>query len=277
MLMWRRAAETVAIYQFPPGRRAFAMADVAQRASARHMDAVVAHASLGVAHDRKLMELELRFKAGYDGAYGLDARVVDQLIDRALTGLDGYLDSQERIYGESSARGAAANAIRQALFPDGPGAITRLPFGEQHERTGVLLARAAGEDLAEHVSALPDLPPMLAEVDTLNQDYGRVLKDYAQDVPTREELREANERGQAYLAETVILILAHFVTHAPEDHDGLEHVIEPILRQNAMVRDARRRRRKPEDIDPDTGEELELPAEPGEPGEPAAPVTEPAA
>lgn len=278
MLMWRRAAETVAIYRIPPGRRAFALADLAQRASARGMDAVAAHASLGVAHDRKLMEQEMRFKAGHEGgAYGVDARLIDQLVDRALTGLDGYLDSQERIYGEGSQRGDAASAIRQALFPEGPGAITKLPYGEQHERAGVLLARVADEDLAAHVSALPDLPSMLAELGALNQEYGSVLKDYAQDVPTRVELRQANERGQAYLAETMILALAHFVTAAPEDHEGLDFVLEPVLRQNAMVRDARRRRRRPEDIDPDTGETLEPPAAPAEPAEPDAPVTEPAA
>jgi hypothetical protein len=104
---------------------------------------------------------------------------------------------------------------------------------------------------------------MVARLQILNQRYGDVLNSY-ETQPSTDDLRAADARGQELLAQTLVLIQAHFIVNAPEDHEGRAYLLEPILRQNDAIRASRRRRRPPRDIDPDTGVDLPEADEPAE-------------
>ncbi|MCG8418965.1 MAG: hypothetical protein MJE77_13595 [Proteobacteria bacterium] len=70
-----------------------------------------------------------------------------------------------------------------------------------------------------------------------------------------EELLVAKQEGQELLAETVALILSHYIVAAPGDRNGRWDLLEPILSQDMALRRANRERRQPLDVDPDTGNE----------------------
>ena len=255
-------------YDFPVGRRVFVQREVEKRARARGITTVADKATQCLAHDTALLGKRMRVHAGFDGLYGADAVQVDNQIDHGVTGFDGYLESQERMYlGES--RGQAAAQLRRALLPEGPGAVIRLPYAQQHAEIDAMLARLEEPDLAQLMTDIPDVLPTVGRLRAINVRYGEVLNSY-ETQPSTDDLRAADAIGQELLAETLVLIQAHFIANAPQDHEGRAYLLEPILRQNDAIRAARRRRRPARDIDPDTGVDLPEGGEPVEDELPSA-------
>lgn len=256
------------IYGFPVGRRVFVQREVEKRARALGITAVADKAAQGVAHDTALLSKRIRARAGSDAVYGPEAARVDNQLDHCVTGFDAFLESQSRMYlGER--RGESAARLRHALLPDGPGAVIRLPYAQQHAQIDAMLARLEEGDLAQLTSDIPDALPTVGRLRTINVRYGEVLNSY-EIQPSTDDLRAADAIGQELLAETLVLIQAHFIANAPQDHEGRAHLLEPILRQNDAIRASRRRRRPPRDVDPDTGVELPEGDEPVEDELPSA-------
>lgn len=242
------------LYGFPVGRRVFVLREVEKRARARGLPAIADKAAQGVAHDSALLTVGIRRRAGSSAVYGVRAMELDNQIDHAVTGFDAFLDSQARLF-LNEPRGEAAAHFRHALLPGGPGAVIRLPYTQQHAEIDAMLARLEEPDLVTRVGELPEIVPMAGRLRTLNQQYGDSLNEYDRQ-PSSDDMRAADARGQELLAETLTLLLAHFISNAPDDHEGRAYLLEPILRQNEAIRASRRRRRKPRDVDPDTGVEL---------------------
>lgn len=240
-------------YSLPTGRRSYAMAEIARRAVEVGAAAVATHAARAVAHDRTTLEMEHQRYGERRRLYGERAISSDQEVDQWLMGMEAHLDAQVSLFGVDSPRGGAAAQLRRALFPKGAYAIAQLPFVQEHVEVSQLLARLAQPELAGAVSALPELTEMTARLVQLNEAYRRSLEDYDRPV-SGEALRAARARGHELLAETIALILAHYVVTAPEDRQGRAYLLEPILRQNRALREARQRRRAPADVDPVTGE-----------------------
>ena len=258
-LMPTTPAQLVNLYGFSASRRIFSLTEVERRARQRGLPMIADHALVSLEHDRGILQRSLIQDADSPyGAYSAEAGVVDNLLDHAIVGFHGYLDAQARIFiGQD--RGKSGEVLRNAAFPRGPGAITRLPYAQQHAQVEAMLDRLDHSDLDPHLAALPDVAELLERIRTLNAEYGRVLHDYPVRL-TGDELRVFNARGQNFLAEVVAMILAHFAVvervHPDAAAEGREYLLEPILRQNQAIRQGRRRRRQPRDIDPATGEEF---------------------
>lgn len=264
------AASFINIYDLPPGRRIYAATEIQRRTLERNIPAVILRCALLLDSDRNLLRMLMLRAAGSEGQHGPEASEIDALFDHVLVGFHDHLFAQSRIFlGEP--RGASAAALRQAVFPDGPGAITQLPYVQQHAQAEAMLAHLDGPELVTHVAALPELPPMITRVREISARYGAALPPHAQ-VPSTETIRAARARGHELMCEIVAMILAHFATVDPVDPEGRAYLLEPIMSQNEAMRVTRRRRRRPVDIDPDTG--VELPDEPGD-ELPAAPAPEP--
>lgn len=255
-----RVSELSNLYKFPLGRCVFALRSVEKRAQGVGQRDVALLAGRHAGGAQEAMELVMRFQAGYDSLYPPETTAVDNIVDRCLTGVAGYLDVQIRVYPDEP-RGEAAERVLRALFPAGVAAVSRLPFAEEHEQVNTLLERATAEDLAEDVRTLPELVGLLERLDERNREYGELLRQ-AQLAPTREDVRQAQQRCQDRLAETLSLIIGLYALHSPERTDERDHLLEPIMRQNEALRLLRRRRRVPVDVDPQTGEELPSPASP---------------
>lgn len=265
------AASLVNVYNFPTGRRLYALREVARLAMALVANDIAEHAATGVEHDARVAAMEARTEALSRGRYGRDATTVDKRVDDVLVGTEAHLIARERVYGTRSVRGGDAALVRLKLLPQGAGAITKLAFVPEHERIKALIARAREVDLAPVVARIPELPEMLAELETVNTEYGAVLSSYDRDRPAPDDLLAAQARGQEILAEVTAMIVARYA-RLPERRAEREALLEPIMRQQEDIRLARQRRRRPRDIDPDTGVEIPAPDQPGvepEPGDDA--------
>jgi hypothetical protein len=247
------------LYRFSPGRALWAMRQVQQRALAMNKAEIAALAAIGVLSAQEALDLSLRARGNRTAQYPPQATAADNLVDHGVAGVDGYLEVQSRMY-QGEARAAAAERLRAALLPDGVAVITRLPYAEQHGAVSALLARAADPALSADVAALSEMSSLLTRLTGFNDQYGTIL---AQVLPrtTREELREAEQRCQEVIEALTGLIVGHFRLHEPDNTAGRDHLLEPILQQNAAIRAARRLHRPPIDVDPETGEELPAPGQ----------------
>ena len=110
------------LYVYPVGRRAFAQRQIAERATQHSLTDIANHAQAAVVHESETLQLELQRKvAGSSSArFSPETVKLDGKLDRAVTGLDGYFDSQIRMYGEDSPRGQAATTIRGATLARRP-------------------------------------------------------------------------------------------------------------------------------------------------------------
>jgi hypothetical protein len=256
------AASLINTYKFSTGRRLHALREVSRRSQALQADDVAAHAQTAVTHDTALAAKEAQAEAANGNRYGREAVPLDRRVDSTTMGIEAHLQAQERVYGASSARGADAIFLGRELFPQGANAITQLPYVSQHGRIEALLARTREPALAEVVARVPELQNMLNELETANVLYGTELGAYDRARPAPEELLAGQVRGQELMAEVVALIVGRYAL-LPDQRAEREALLEPILRQNEELRLARQRRRRPRDVDPDTGIELPGPDLPG--------------
>jgi hypothetical protein len=252
------AASLMTIYKFPTGRRLWALREIARLALAFAASEIAEHAAAGVEHDTEVAAMEARAEDLSRSRYGRDAIAIDRRVDDVLVGTEAHLVARERVYGVRSERGADAALVREKLLPQGAGAITKKAFVPEHERIKALIARARAADLAPIVARIPELPEMIAELETLNTEYGTVLGAYDRDRPAPDDLLAAQARGQEILAEVTAMIVARYARQ-PARRAEREALLEPILRQQEDIRLARQRRRRPRDIDPDTGVEIPEP------------------
>ncbi|WP_428265739.1 hypothetical protein [Haliangium sp.] len=266
----------VNLYRFTPGRRAFVLRELSRRATGFGLTALATRADEASAHDQEVLAMQARRRGQNGGVYGPEAAEIDNLVDRGLTGYHAYLDAQARLFVDQP-QGEAGERLRDHLFPAGPGAITRLPYPQQHSEITRIIAAHEDDELQADVAALPELPAMLARLRELNDLYGQMLHDY--DIaPGVDEIRLADEAGQENLAEVYLLVLAHGLSDGEDAARQREHLCEPIERQNEAIRLARRRRRQPREVDPDLGDELPDIDDPGgEPSDPTAPEPTPPA
>jgi hypothetical protein len=264
-------------YILPPGRGIHALERMVADATALGLAHIAARGQAAITQYNLVRDMQIRLRTSGVGVYGTDTTELDAWLDRALTSVDGYLWSQISLFPAEHARAVAANTMRPALFPQGVQAITRQSFVQQHVDVDRTIAAFESPALAPARAELPDLVPMMGHVAELNRQYGESIDSYDRDRPTRESLRAAHELAHTLLLETIALILAAHVEAAPELRDSVAALLEPIERQNELVRATRRRRQRPSDIDPGTGIELpgdEIPDEiPDELPDEAAPAS----
>jgi hypothetical protein len=250
------------VCKFPTGRRLYALREIARIALALAANDIAEHAAAGVEHDTRVAAMEARSESLGRSRYGRHAIALDKRVDDGVVGIEAHLIAQERVYGARSARGADAALVRSKLLPQGAGAITKLAFVPEHERVKALIELARTADLDPVVKRIPELEAMIAELETANTEYGTVLGAYNRDRPTAADLLAAQALGHEIMAGVAAMIVARYARQ-PERHAERDTLLEPLLRQQEEIRLARQRRRRPRDIDPDTGVEIPAPDLPG--------------
>lgn len=255
--MLMAASDQPKLYQLPIGRATFALSDVHARALALGLDEIARLVEIALTDARWAMQLMMSFQSGYSSLYPPAAVRMDGIVDHVVVGVESYLQVQIRIY-RGEPRGDAAERLRQVFFPQGVAAVTRLPFAEEHAQIAAILERAAADDLAEDIALLAELATLLARLAERNREYGEILSAGSK-TPTNADLAEARARCQERVVQVIGLLISHYGLREPDKTAERDHLLEPILTQNEAMRQIRRRRRPPTDIDPDTGEPVDDP------------------
>lgn len=267
----------VNVYEYSTNRSTFALKVMEQRLALGGEDLaeLVAQVRGALEAAQAVRALEERWKGSRGQVlHGGEARRLDAELDRVLGALDSALGSALRAWGDDEPLAAAATQVRARLFPRGVAHLIHLPYVEAAEEVEVLLARAEGEP--EVVAALGalGLGIYLDRVREVHARYVEALQPVG--LVSWDEIRDGRREVHERFCAIVCLIAGRKHLADPDSVEALvlEGALQVVWEQNRAVRIARQRRRRPPDVDPETGGELadeDLADEDG--FEPEAPAT----
>jgi hypothetical protein len=235
------ASSLLKITRFPLSRCRFVFDQVRTHAQGLDIPAIVALAEHGMARATEAMELDHRQRVQPAAQFPPETREVDQLVDATVDALDNYCQIQIAMF-RGEERAPAAARIQQALLPEGVGAITQLPYAEQHGQVTALLERAQEPDVLADLAVVPELHHVLARMGELNERYGVLIVQSRGELLTRQDVRARHAECQEILCTLACLIIGHFAM-LPERHADRDLLLDLILRQDKALRERRRRRR----------------------------------
>jgi hypothetical protein len=258
--------DLINLYVFPTGRRIHAQRQVLEIAAEREITMLVRQLEANVAADRATRELELQWAGHESRKHAPGAPAVDAELDRALSALSETINAKLVAFGLGSDVGQAALRVRQHVFPMGVQAITALTYVEQHESVCTMLGLLGpGGELSEQAQVLR-VEDLIERIDQINERYGKLLRSGSVRNGMHDRIRKAQAEGQRNLLRVVAWILGHY----QDDDRDLEArltLLGPIVREQEAIRVHRRNRRRPTDVDPETGEEIVDPTNPAVTGD----------
>lgn len=215
----------------PLSRCVLVMQEISRRAQARDAAAIAEVAGRAVAQARRTIDLDAQQVAGITP----EVAELAMMIEHGVTAIHGYCSAQICVY-RGEPRAAVAERVKNALLPGGVSGITALPHAAQPAEVDALLRRAQAPALAKDVSALVELPVLIARLRVLNLKYTAALRQSAGRAPgADDQVQVERERCQALLDETVALIQAHCAQ--PEGRADRDYLLEPLLRQDLAQND----------------------------------------
>lgn len=191
-------------------------------------------------NQRRLVPLQRK------GIGALDAKL-DRAISQLYAAIANWADLQVDV--PQKALGAA---LLQAIFPEGVYVITSLRYEDENAAVNELLERLNTE-FAPTIVQLA-LEPFVAQVEALNADYGARLSGVDPTRVTYDQVQQAYQAGlNAYLVVTLRIWNDYLADDATRNL-----LLAPIQEQDARVSAYYKRRRSAPEVDPQTGEVLDL-------------------
>lgn len=250
-------ASYLVLHPFTPGRALYAIKRIRERLLAGEGAVIEPRLTAVVEQARRVRKLNAlwragrRLKKGRVGIMALDARV-DSLLGSTYEHLRRVVKSLP----EAHPQRVFAQGVLAEHFPEGAGAITRLPFEEELDEAQALLDTLQAEENAAMVAGLglgfwrDQLADALPEYDAaIRQSTGQSLS-FA-------EVRAARVTLQERVAAVQISIL--YVSL--DDASVRARLDAPLQEQHEKVAAAYRERVRPKEVDEESGEEIETPVE----------------
>ncbi|KIG18898.1 hypothetical protein DB30_07234 [Enhygromyxa salina] len=203
---------------------------------------------VAIAHDRNALEMDAaRRRARTTKAPPV--RDKDQAVDNTLVTLAALLSH----YAQSEVEPSTAASILATLFPVSVSHHTQLPFVEQSAANERVLSVLEGPTHKAWLDA-HGITPLTKQLRAKHEEFAAALRFRdAQTAPSWDDVKAAREIGQDLYLKVVVQILASFI----DDPDQRSAMMQPIWAQNEQIQAYRRQRRRPVDINPDSGEPLE--------------------
>ena len=242
-------------YQFPTGRRLFAMRRVAEVARHNQLAETATLADAAVAQAQRAAEREASWRRSRGTTPGKRKRAgnLDAAIDRTLGGMVAQLGGTVRAFG-SEGIGATAAALLSQLFPEGATAITNLSYEEELAATEVVVNELNGAH-AEDADAV-GLTPFVRRLELLVSDFRDALKEEDVREISYDEVRADQAEGQELMLRVAAKILGDYGGTSEEHARLRSELMAPIMSQNRRIGERFSSRRPPSDVNPETGEEL---------------------
>ena len=248
----------------PTGRRRHAVRRVRVLAEAKQLTELVALCDTALSHDegtanlqRSRAEALRRKQLESEGAKTrLSAAMrLDHQIDRALSAIDAKLAAEVAAADADSVETKSVTALRVELFPSGVNALTAASHAEAREAVADFLARAKEKQtqLVEYGAGR-----LLARLEQLHGDFSAELARETAEPVGADQIRKATRRGNQLLKRIVVSIL----NETGDDESAQQmaqrrELLAPILEQDAVMFQFNRQNRKPSDVEPETGAEVE--------------------
>jgi len=256
--MFVAPADFIDLYVFTPGRILFAVNEVKKRAEERALASISAACdkSLEAArHNLKTENAWARTKTVATARGEGEARIIDPMLDRAVSGLQDSATTLARSLAPENDLVKIATEFLKKALPGGASAITALPFEDELAAVKELHGRLVNpSDLQPHVAKL-SLQPYVDELGRLAGDFEKALRSGAKVEVSYGEVKASSASAQDWLLALVLKIGGMYSDPTPEHAEGRSYLLEPIMDQDQRIAAIRRRRQPITDIDPTTGEE----------------------
>ena len=141
------------------------------------------------------------------------------------------------------------------MFKKGLQPITHLSFEDTLAVSQTIVGRFEG-DLAEDVVAA-GIEAFVTPLKALNEEFAEELRKYDSKEIEFKTLEAARTRGNLFIRQIIAKVLGEYNQMTEEDAETRETVLKPLMEQVERVRQARKNRRTLQEIDPETGEEIE--------------------
>ena len=239
--------------QLPTGRALFAFEQM--RAALQGQPALLAQLDAARDAAQALRTLEAQHAAEAEARRSAargEAQAIDYQLDRTLGELANLCAALSKL-GEEHPQGAAAQAFSARFFPNGVTEIIRAVYEDQLLKIESLLSAIEQAPAADWVATLP-IEPYVETLKTLTPKYRAELEKSAPATVTYDQLRaerRAAHQQLAYLVAGVYFTL----------RDSHDEALTPLTRQIERHRALRKGRRAVTvDVDPQTGDEVEVDA-----------------
>jgi hypothetical protein len=237
------------------GRRLFALKKCLEVAQSGVFPGAVPLIEAAIAHDTLTTTLE----AAWDRSRHVSqARGSSMQLDNQIDGLLGFIYSKLSgnipLFEPDDPLVTASARIIDQLFPEGVHPITTLPFEEQLVKNQTIIDRLNG-DLGDAV-ATTHIGPYVARLESLNDQFRAQLDQSQTQEITYEEVEAARDRGNLYVRQIAAVVLGNFHQDTEEAAGERQALLKPFLDQAERIRRSRKGRRAPQDVDPETGDEV---------------------
>ena len=247
----------IAIVYLSTGRRLYALRQCLEVAKTMAFDKLIPLVEEAIAHDIRTVAMENAWTRSRRVSKARGESVqIDNRIDAVLGAVFKRLKEPISVLKESSPVVIASKKIIDQLFPEGVQPIITLPFEEQLVRNQTILDRLTDEsDLAKDAGTT-NLTPFIEELLELNNRF----KDQLDKSKTKEigydTLEAARDQGNLHIRQIAAVVLGTYYRTTTDDAEKRQALLTPFLEQAERISQARKGRRGPQDIDPDSGEEL---------------------
>ena len=262
-----------AVNRFSSGRRVSIYNQLEEAARARRLIAVLPYIERAREHDLATRALDDRWAAPERRTlYPRTLRRIDNLSDGVLGQFRDIARAQIADLDPEDPFRHQVERMLATLFPAGLSAITSLPYIDQVAAVENILVELNG-GFAPLMADL-GLQRKVARLAELTAEYREAVDrpasplDYA-------SVREARDRGHAYLLEIICMIIGiYHDSDNPEHREARAELLGPIIAHSRTVQVLRRRDRAGNGGSDEVPEPGEV-SEPGDPGEVAELTAEP--
>ncbi|MBI5495398.1 MAG: hypothetical protein HY904_10270 [Deltaproteobacteria bacterium] len=239
-------------YSLPTGRRLVAHREVRIIADRTAQGPLVAHLDRALIHDTQVRRMEVEFRNNRNRPTDSGPLLaLDMAGDRILSALYDGAGAVVRANVPGTPV-AAARTLLEQIFPAGVAAISQKPLEEQWTETDIIVERFAG-DLGPVMDAL-HFQPYAVELARIAREVRALMRSTHNGMLTLKKLTDARQVGHQGMLETMARVIGLFPEETDEQTQRRAELLGPVLTQQEEVRAARKRRRPPTDVNPDTGE-----------------------
>ena len=237
------------------GRRLYALRKGLAVAQTLEFEKVVPLIEEAIAHEIQTVDMENAWSRSrkVSKARG-ESFLIDNQIDALLGTIFSRLKEAIPVLDAADPIVVASRRILEQLFPEGVHPIISLPFEEQLIKNQTIVERLTG-DLSDEVETT-HIGPFVRQLAALNIQFSEQLERSKTKEITYDALEAARDRGNLYIRQIAAIIMGEFYQDNSDAADMRRALLAPYLEQVDRTRTARRGRRSPQDIDPNTGDEV---------------------
>lgn len=247
-------------------RRLLILIQIRVLAIAFGIDALKSLCDTGIDRDRKLAVMENQLASAK--AEKSDPRLMnlDPRIDHEVGSMFRTLKDRKKSY-KGKPNEKMVDTLMLKCFPHGAAGITREKYVEQGLAVNLLIS-ALENEYAEEVRQL-GLNFQLEILKPLSQEFSDILAEVKSKKLTYEDIRVANNDGQAYLMEVLVFILQRYAGASEDKLEERNKFLEPFLDQKKELKRYKKSHKPAPEVNPDSGELIPEGSEHDQPSESA--------